>query len=374
MSRALRLTSILLSLVIPASLIVLTHPPLFFAALAVGPAPATGAYSLWSNTTVPATPNAVDIRAIEVGVKFKSDVNGTIAGIRFFKGSQNAGTHTVSLWTTAGGLLARSSSSGETASGWQQVNFASPVKVVAKTTYIASYHTTSGYYSYNDQYFTSQYDKAPLHALSDASSGGNGLWQTSSTPTFPTQNYRAGNFWVDVVFNSDTTPPVISSIAVTNITSTLATINWTTNEPSDGQIEFASPCPSSGCLTMLVSSLTTSHAVTLGSLSPNTQYVFKIRSKDASGNLAISSDQNFTTAAATGTPTATSSLWSNATTPTKANDGDPRAIEIGVKFKSDVNGAIYAIRFFKESQNTGIHTVSLWTTARLASGTQRLSE
>jgi len=33
-------------------------------------------------------------------------------------------------------------------------------------------------------------------------------------------------------------------------------------------------------------------------LSPNTQYAYRIRSKDASGNLAITSNQTFTTAAA----------------------------------------------------------------------------
>ena len=173
---------------------------------AIAPAPSvtatapTGAYTIWSNAISPSTTSEADPRAIEVGVKFKSDVAGGISGIRFYKGPLNTGTHTVSLWTAGGALLARSVSVSETASGWQQVNFASPVNISANTTYIASYHTTSGYYSSNEQYFTAQYDNPPLHALADAASGGNGVWQTSSTPTFPTQNYRAGNFWVDVVF------------------------------------------------------------------------------------------------------------------------------------------------------------------------------
>ena len=145
-----------------------------------------------------------------MGVKFKSDVDGSISGIRFYKGSQNTGTHTVSLWRTNGTLLARAVSTGETASGWQQVNFG-PVNITANTAYVASYHTTSGRYSFNGQYFASQYDNAPLHALADAPSGGNGVWQTNSTPIFPAQNYLAGNFWVDVVFSGVTTsgPPTI---------------------------------------------------------------------------------------------------------------------------------------------------------------------
>src|SRR4030095_15707315 len=105
----------------------------------------------------------------------------------------------------------------------------------------------SGYSSYTEKYFTAQYDNTPLHALADAAAGGNGVWQTSSTPTFPTQNYRAGNFWVDVVFTgvlgstpslpADLTPPVISSISVTNIMASGVTVNLTTNATADGPVD-----------------------------------------------------------------------------------------------------------------------------------------
>jgi hypothetical protein len=151
-----------------------------------------------------------DPRPIETGVKFKSDVDGGISGVRFYKGPQNMGTHTVSLWTTGGTLLARTVSTVETASGWQQANFASPVNITANTTSVASYHTTSGYYSFDDSYFLSQYDNAPLNVLRNATSGGNGLWVNSLTPTFPTQNYRAFNFWVDVVFTASSCGPTMS--------------------------------------------------------------------------------------------------------------------------------------------------------------------
>src|SRR5206468_251357 len=61
--------------------------------------------SLWSSSTTPAVPSQQDAQAAELGVKFKSDVNGSITAIRFYKGSQNTGTHTVSLWTSTGTLL-----------------------------------------------------------------------------------------------------------------------------------------------------------------------------------------------------------------------------------------------------------------------------
>ncbi len=80
-----------------------------------------------------------DTSAVNLGVKFRGDVNGFITGIRFYKGPGNAGTHVGSLWTSGGTLLASATFAGETASGWQQVNFAAPVAVTANTVYVASY-------------------------------------------------------------------------------------------------------------------------------------------------------------------------------------------------------------------------------------------
>src|SRR5262245_5477305 len=162
MSRTPRRTLQLLSFVISVGIIISTRPSIFSARTTLSQA--TSSYSLWNNTATPATANAGDPRALELGVKFKSDLDGTISGIRFFKGSQNTGTHTVSLWTAGGSLLARSASVSETASGWQQVDFAAPVNISANMTYVASYHTASGY-SYSCPYFTTPYDNSPLHAL-----------------------------------------------------------------------------------------------------------------------------------------------------------------------------------------------------------------
>jgi len=47
-------------------------------------------------------------------VSFKSDVNGYITGIRFYKGVNNTGTHLGHLWSSAGTLLASATFTGET--------------------------------------------------------------------------------------------------------------------------------------------------------------------------------------------------------------------------------------------------------------------
>ena len=74
---------------------------------------------------------AVRISPVELGLKFRSDVAGTITGIRFYKASTNTGSHVANLWSSSGTKLATATFTGETASGWQQVNFASPVSITA---------------------------------------------------------------------------------------------------------------------------------------------------------------------------------------------------------------------------------------------------
>ena len=58
------------------------------------------------------------------------------------------------LWDSTGQALASATFTNETASGWQQVNFAAPVAISANAVYVASYHS-SGYFAYNSGYFTS---------------------------------------------------------------------------------------------------------------------------------------------------------------------------------------------------------------------------
>jgi len=173
--------------------------------------------NLWSSTTIPDNPSEPDARPIEVGVKFRSNTDGYITGVRFYKGTQNTGTHTGNLWTSDGVNLARAQFTDETASGWQEVSFANPVSISAGTTYVASYHTTSGYYSEDNNYFTSAWSSYYLEALQDATGSPNGVYALSSSTVFPTLGYLASNYWVDVVFvldvGTDETPPVVISVS-----------------------------------------------------------------------------------------------------------------------------------------------------------------
>jgi hypothetical protein len=149
---------------------------------------------------------------VDLGVKFQASTNGTIIGIRFYKGPQNTGAHIGDLWTTSGTLLASATFTNETSGGWQQVNFSSPVNITAGTTYIASYEAPVGEYSADQNYFTNALTNGPLTALSSSSSGGNGVYAYGSSNPFPNNTFNASNYWVDVVF-SPSAAPVLSNIA-----------------------------------------------------------------------------------------------------------------------------------------------------------------
>jgi hypothetical protein len=163
--------------------------------------------TIWPRTTVPAAIDNGASGPLELGVSFKSDVSGTITGIRFYKSAANTGVHVGRLWSPTGALLASVTFTGETASGWQQANFSTPVAITANSVYVASYGLTIGHFSANWSYFASAgYNNAPLHALQTP----NGVYGTLGT--HPVSTHQASNYWVDVVFKAtSSTAPSISS-------------------------------------------------------------------------------------------------------------------------------------------------------------------
>ncbi len=96
---------------------------------------------------------------------------------------------------------------------------------------------------------------------------------------------------------SDTTPPVISAIKSSCSSGTSAVISWTTDEAADSQVEYGKSA--SYGLTKLVSSLTTLHSMEIGGLTANTRYYYRVKSRDAAGNLAVSGNLTFTTTPST---------------------------------------------------------------------------
>jgi hypothetical protein len=90
-------------------------------------------------------------------------------------------------------------------------------------------------------------------------------------------------------------PPVISGIGASGMTTSAATIGWTTDVASSSQVEYGTTA-SYGSSSALDSTAVTSHSVGLSGLAAGTLYHYRVKSAAPGGALATSSDQTFTTA------------------------------------------------------------------------------
>jgi Domain of unknown function (DUF4082)/Bacterial Ig domain len=158
--------------------------------------------SIWDNAAVPSVTAVNDPNPVAVGLKFRSDVDGFVTGIRFYKGSGNVAPHVGSLWTASGSLLASVSFINETAAGWQHASLSTPVPITAGATYVVSYHTTAGFYAADVGFFAaSEIVSGPLHGLQSGAAGGNGVFAYGTSMAFPSNSFNATNYWVDIVFS-----------------------------------------------------------------------------------------------------------------------------------------------------------------------------
>ncbi|MFE2757201.1 DUF4082 domain-containing protein [Actinosynnema sp. NPDC059335] len=343
--------------------------------------PTTCPCTVWDDFARPAVYEAADTTPIEVGTKVRFNGKGEVLGVRFFKGAGNTGTHTGSLWSSTGLLLATGTFTNETASGWQKLTFASPVVVQANTTYIVSYYAPNGRYSVTGGYFSGHgANYAGLRALADGVDGPNGVYRYGAGGGFPTASYNATNYWVDVVFrnglNGDTTPPAMTNrtpaVNATNVAAT-APLTATFSEavdPASAQIWLTDPRGAQ--LTGSVSLSGDQRTVTWtpsGKLMPNTRYTASVLIADANGNpMPDPVTWSFTTSPDVICPC---TLFSTATLPTITSSEDTGAFELGVRFTPTAGGRITGVKFYKGAGNTGTHTGSLWspTGQLLATGT-----
>lgn len=96
---------------------------------------------------------------------------------------------------------------------------------------------------------------------------------------------------------ADTAAPVISGQAVSGISSTTASLSWSTNEAATGKVYYGTTSPVDFATALTVSDATTmtAHALSLTGLTASTTYSYALESKDAAGNTATTSAQSFVT-------------------------------------------------------------------------------
>jgi hypothetical protein len=307
------------------------------------------ATSVWNDSTLPDNVDAGPDNPVELGVKFSSAMSGYITGARFYKASANRGTHTANLWTSTGTLLATANFTGETASGWQQVSFATPVPITAGTVYVMSYHADVGHFSISHGYFSGRTaDNPPLRLLDSA-------YIYSAGYAFPT-NSNSANYWVDVVFSPTAPPPAPLAITTTTAPDGAVTVPYSaTLSGTGGTLPFAWSI-SSGALPPGLSINANTGAIS-GTPTALGTYNFTIRLSDASAPVqTVTRSMSITV----GT-TITSTIWPDTAVPAVVDVGPDSSVELGVRFRADVAGHVAGVRFYKAEANTGTHTASLWS-------------
>ena len=296
------------------------------------------------------------------------------------QGSGNVGTHTGSLWSASGTLLATGTFTNETASGWQSLQFASPIQISANTTYVASYWDPDGHYATDLELFDWALNTPPLTALQSnyvTAGAGNGVYDPGGQG-FPTLQSDGSSYAVDVIF--DTTQPKGPAPSVSSSTPVAgSSSNPVSVDPS---VTFSEPVvPSTASFTLKTASGTAvpgsasfNSADTIDTFTPTsaltagTTYTVTVSgATDQFGQTMTTDTYTFTTSKAFDVGgQCPCTIWPD-TAPSGATDAsDTTAVNLGVQFKATANGTVSGIRFYKEPDNTGSHTGTLWT----ASGTQ----
>ncbi|MGE5288238.1 MAG: DUF4082 domain-containing protein [Micromonosporaceae bacterium] len=320
--------------------------------------------AIWPDIAPSGVSDATDGTAVQLGVKFTASQDGYITGIRFYKVPDNTGTHTGSLWTSAGTLLATGTFSNESTEGWEELDFSIPVAITAGTTYIASYHTNAAHYAYTSNGLASAVASGPLTALA------NGVYAYGSSSTFPSNSTNATNYWVDVVYTtpSGTFSPVVSSVTPTSgsygnpVTVALTATFSQAVVPSTASFTLKDPNGNTVPGSVAFNSADTVATFTpANSLTGDTTYTATVSGAQNDFGTPMSSPYSWSfTTAGTQCPCG---IWPNTAQPSVASANDNSAINIGVKFTTDTSGWIAGIRFYKGASNTGTHVGSLWSSS-----------
>ncbi|MFM7116917.1 MAG: S8 family serine peptidase [Planctomycetota bacterium] len=121
------------------------------------------------------------------------------------------------------------------------------------------------------------------------------LGSTTPTASLSGKTVTGGrlNIYAALNLNNDQTPPQISGISV-QPASTTAVITWTTNEAASTEVIYGTDQNNLN-LTFNDANLTLTHQAGLSGLAKLTTYYFRVRSRDAAGNVTTAAVQSFTT-------------------------------------------------------------------------------
>ena len=317
--------------------------------------------TFWPPTTVPSVADSGPDNAVELGMQFSCSQAGTVTGLQFYKAVTDTGTHTGHLWSSAGISLASVTFTGETASGWQQANFATPVVITAGTTYTISYHTSVGHYPDTKEFFSDELSVPPLTAPVNA-----GVYAYGSGSSYPNSVYEASNYWVQPIVNTGTLPLPPDALSALSVSPT----SVVGGNSSTGTVTLTSAAPAGGIVVTLSSTNATvpgSVTVVAGSTTATFTVTTPVVARTTLAVITASYDSVNETATLTETAQAQSAtFWPPTTVPSVADSGPDNAVELGMQFSCSQAGTVTGLQFYKAATDTGTHTGHLWSSAGIS--------
>jgi hypothetical protein len=146
---------------------------------------------------------------VELGLKFQTSSTLLVTGVRVYR--VDLATVTGSLWDAAGNRLATGTFDPAATTGWQDLTFATPVRISPGRTYLASYYSPATKYAFAYGYFRDQLVRGPVTALRGVDGDPNGAHCYDVAPlcqSFPTRGYRDSTYWVTPIWQNPPGEPV----------------------------------------------------------------------------------------------------------------------------------------------------------------------
>ncbi|WP_020017093.1 DUF4082 domain-containing protein [Promicromonospora sukumoe] len=332
-------------------------------------------------TTTPPNGPADDSSAVELGMRFVPSSDGYVSGVRFHKTSGNTGTHTGYLWSASGQQLASVRFTGETATGWQEASFTSPVPVISGQSYVVSYTAPNGGYTSTPWAFqTLGREAGPLSVPGGFTADPSGLY--GSPGTVPTQNWDNAAYWVDPVYTVNDSSPLVASAR--------------TPVPGEVSVRLDSPVRITFSKAVVASSVGITLTDEAGQTAPGTvAYDASTRTATFTPSSALAGFATYRVAAtartADGTTLSDGGTWSfrtlrppsavcpcglfdETTVPGTAAAADTAAVVLGTRFSPRVSGKVLGLQFWKSTQMTGPFVATLWGPSGQVVATATVSE
>ena len=158
----------------------------------------------------PVNQDTADSTAVTLGTKFIPAADGYITGVRFYKGAGNTGTHTGTLYSATGSVLATGTFSNETATGWQMLNF--PAAVPGHGRHHIHCRLLRAQRSLCCRLAASSRPTASTPDTSVRQEVRTSKWCLCDGQSLPGSELPGTNYYVDAVYNGwDSTPLTVSS-------------------------------------------------------------------------------------------------------------------------------------------------------------------